>query len=143
MKRDFDWYAKNGFDDRTARYFAAGPRKVVSVAPGPDHTLTIEFDNGERRVFDCKRFFAPGSVFEPLRSPEAFNRVFLDENGNVAWDVDPSVDSSVHWENRIDICKDACYLDSVPVESVSRPAVPSRSVAEDGAVYGEQTENSP
>lgn len=26
------------------------------------------------------------------------------------------VDSMVHWENRIDICKDALYMDSVPIE---------------------------
>lgn len=29
--------------------------------------------------------------------------------------LDPSVDSSVHWNNRVDLCPDICYIDSVPV----------------------------
>lgn len=132
MERDFDWYVKNGFDARTARYFAGGTRTISSVSAGGNYTLVLDFDNGERRVLDCKRFFGPGSAFEPLRAPEAFRRVFLDENGNVAWDVDPDVDSSVHWENRIDLCKDSCYLNSVPADSVSYPdaAYPPLFVAE-------------
>ena len=40
------------------------------------------------------------------------NRVFVDDGGNLAWDIDPTVDSSVVWNNRIDFCRDACYLNS-------------------------------
>ena len=29
--------------------------------------------------------------------------------------IDPNVDSSVVWNNRIDFCRDACYLNSTPV----------------------------
>ena len=29
--------------------------------------------------------------------------------------IDPKVDSSVVWNNRIDFCRDACYLNSTPV----------------------------
>lgn len=43
------------------------------------------------------------------------NHVFVDDGGNLAWDIDPKVDSSVVWNNRIDFCRDACYLDSTPV----------------------------
>ena len=42
-----------------------------------------------------------------------FQKAFLDEFGNVAWDIDETADSSVHWNNRIDLCKDALYLDSI------------------------------
>ena len=117
MVRTEDWYAQNGFSPDAARYFAGGVRKIASVAAGPDYTLVLVFDNGERRILDCKPEFGTGSLFNALRSPADFARVFLDENGNVAWDLDPSIDSSVHWENRIDICRDACYLRSVPAAS--------------------------
>ena len=35
------------------------------------------------------------------------------EVGNVAWDIDENIDSSIHWQNRIDLCKDMLYLESV------------------------------
>lgn len=132
MERTYEWYRRNGFDDRTARYFADGPRTISSVRPHPDYTLALVFDNGEQRILDCKRLFSPGSVFNSLRSTAAFSRVFLDENGNVAWDIDPSLDSAEHWDNRIDICKDACYLDSIPAASAPFPDIdiPPLSVAE-------------
>ena len=132
MKRTRDWYLENGFSPAAADYFSAGGRAISSVCAGDDHTLVLVFDNGERRLLDCKRFFTPGSVFESIRPPEAFRRVFLDENGNVAWDIDPAVDSSVHWDNRIDICKDACYLKSVPTDSDRYPEIesPALCVAE-------------
>ena len=119
MKRDFEWYRSNGFDEQTARYFADGPRTIRTVSPGPDFTLSLVFDNGECRILDCKPHFVPGSLFNALCSKEAFSRVFLDENGNPAWDIAPNVDSGVHWDNRIDICKDVCYLKSVPASSES------------------------
>ena len=132
MNHTRDWYLENGFNSAAADYFSAGGRTVSSVSAGEDYTLVLVFDNGERRLLDCKRFFTPGSVFESIRSPESFRRVFLDENGNVAWDIDPAVDSSVHWDNRIDICKDACYLKSVPAGSDRYPdvEVPALCVAE-------------
>ena len=39
--------------------------------------------------------------------------VFIDAVGNVAWDIDENIDSSIHWQNRIDLCKDMLYLESV------------------------------
>lgn len=115
MKHTEEWYLENGFSPEAARYFAEGGRTITAVTAGPDYMLVLDFDNGERRILDCSRHFTPGSVFQAIHSPEAFGRVFLDEQGNVAWDIDPNVDSSVHWENRIDFCKDSCYLNSVAV----------------------------
>lgn len=115
MERTRNWYLENGFSPEAADYFASGRRTISSVAANGDYSLVIDFDNGERRMFDCRKFFTPGSVFEAIRDKDAFRRVFLDECGNVAWDIDPSVDSSVHWENRIDLCKDSCYLNGIPV----------------------------
>lgn len=48
-------------------------------------------------------------------NPEKFNQVFINDVGNVAWNIDNSIDSSTHWENQIDLYKDMLYMDSVPV----------------------------
>lgn len=39
---------------------------------------------------------------------------FINEVGNVAWNIDDNVDSSVYWENQIDLCKDMLYMESNP-----------------------------
>ena len=44
-----------------------------------------------------------------------FQRVYLDEYGAVSWDIDPSVDSRKVWNNKIDLCPDFSYIDSVPL----------------------------
>jgi hypothetical protein len=54
-------------------------------------------------------------VFDILKDKNKFKEVFLDEYGNIAWDIDKNIDSSVHWNNRIDLCKDSVYLDSKPI----------------------------
>jgi hypothetical protein len=119
--RPVDWYLAHGVDETAARYFANGPRRIIAVAPAPGYALLLDFDNGERRRLDCTPYFNPGSAFEALRDPAAFARVFLDESGNPAWDIDPAVDSSVHWNNRIDLCKDNCYLRSTPLAPPETP----------------------
>lgn len=35
-----------------------------------------------------------------------------------AWDIDPDVDSDVVWSNKVDLCPDSCYVDSVPLDEV-------------------------
>jgi len=40
----------------------------------------------------------------------------IDEYGNIAWDIDKTLDSSVHWNNRIDLCKDSVYLNTKPLK---------------------------
>ena len=54
-------------------------------------------------------------VFSVLKNKEKFNQVFINDVGNVAWNIDSNVDSSIHWDNEIDLCKDMLYMDSVPV----------------------------
>lgn len=57
-----------------------------------------------------------GTIFEPLMRYENFKRVFLDEMHGAAWDIDPAVNSEEVWNNRVNLCPDACYMDSVPAE---------------------------
>lgn len=51
--------------------------------------------------------------------PENFRQVYLDGQHCVAWDIDPSVDSEKVWSNKVDLCPDSCYIDSVPLGGVA------------------------
>lgn len=115
MPNTIEYYLEKGFDLPTAKYYSAGRRKIVSVKPNDDFTLTLGFDNGEIRVLDVKPILQPGTVFEMFCNISNFRRVYLDEHHCVSWDIDPNVDSSQVWNNKVDLCPDSCYLDSVLV----------------------------
>ena len=119
MKHDVDFYLERGFDERTARYFASGRRKAVEVSPIPRKSLLVTFDNGEQRVYEVGSIIVPGTVFAFLSDDAAFERVYIDENHDVAWDIDPFVDSKAVWSNKVDISADTCYLDGVEPENAA------------------------
>jgi hypothetical protein len=57
---------------------------VVRVGALPGFRLFVEFDDGLSGTVDvADRLFGP--VFEPLRDPEFFARVGIDEGGAVCW----------------------------------------------------------
>ena len=114
MDKSVDYYLSKGFDKATAEYFAKGRRRITAVKPGPDFTLILTFDNGEVRQLDMKPVLLPGTVFAPFAKKENFDRVYLDDTHSVAWDIDPAIDSNVVWSNKVDICPDSCYIDSIP-----------------------------
>ena len=116
MNKSVQYYMSLGFDLPMANYFAAGRRTLVEITPNKDYTLTFLFDNGERRIYDMKPLLKEGKVWTPLRKWENFSRVFLDECHAPAWDIDPQKDSTLFINNRLDICPDCCYVDSVPYE---------------------------
>lgn len=97
-------------EPRVKEYFD-NPRKIVAVEPLEGYVLRLTFDNGEIKSYSMQDKLQ--GVFAVLQSQSKFQKAFLDEFGNVAWDIDETVDSSVHWNNRIDLCKDALYLDSI------------------------------
>ena len=97
-------------EPRVKEYFD-NPRKIIAVEPLEGYVLRLTFDNGEIKCYSMSDKLQ--GVFSVLQNQEKFQKVFLDEFGNVAWDIDDAVDSSVHWNNRIDLCKDALYMDSV------------------------------
>ena len=115
MSKSVEYYLSKGFEPAVAQYFAAGRRKIVAVRPNADFTLILTFDNGEVRIYDVKPLLQPGTVFAPFRERENFERVYLDDDHCVSWDIDPNVDSSVVWSNKVDISPDSCYLNSVPL----------------------------
>ena len=99
-------------EDVVKKYFE-NPKKIKSVKPIEEYTLLITFDNGEIKKYDMEKELT--GVFSALRSKNKFSQVFINDVGNVAWNIDENVDSSEHWENQIDLCKDMLYLESVTV----------------------------
>ena len=97
--------------NKVETYFSNGTKEIIKVTPNNDYSLSLYFDNGEVKVYDMSENLF--GVFEVLKDKEKFNEVFIDENGNIAWEIDKNVDSKVHWNNRIDLCKDAVYIESV------------------------------
>jgi hypothetical protein len=70
--------------------------RVVSALPLDDFRLSVGFDDGTHGTISLRdRLFGP--VFEPLRDPAAFRRVFVDEFGAIAW------------PNGADLAPDALY----------------------------------
>ena len=112
----FPWVS----DRRTAEYFTGGKKRITGVVPNDDFTLTLSFDNGERRLYDMRPLLKTGTVFEPFMKIENFRRVYVDGTHCVAWDIDPDVDSEQVWSNKVDLCPDGCYLDSVPIQNIPR-----------------------
>lgn len=100
-------------EPKVKEYFEGGGRDIVSVKANEDYTLLLTFDNGEKRIYDLKPL---EGVFKCLKPMSVFKRVYIDDCGCVAWDKDPNVDSEKVWDNKIDLCPDSCYLDSVPVD---------------------------
>lgn len=98
---------------KVKEYFELGARKIIKVNPNDNYSLTVYFDDNEIRLYDISDSLF--GVFEILKDKNKFNEVFIDEYGNVAWDIDKRIDSNLHWDNRIDICKDSIYIDSKPV----------------------------
>ncbi len=64
---------------------------VIHVAARPDFTLVLEFENGERRVFDMS-VYMDQKPWSRLRAGQVFQAAFVDY-GTVAWpgniDIDP------------------------------------------------------
>ena len=115
MGKDINYYLSKGFDQKTAEYFASGRKVITSVLPAENFTLILTFDNNEQRLLDIKPTIKEGTVFACLSDPTIFSRVYLDENNCVSWDKAATIDSKMEWNNKIDLCPDSCYLDSLPL----------------------------
>ena len=114
-KKNVEYYLSKGFDLKTAEYFVNGRRKIIGVIPNDNFTLTISFDNGEKRILDMAPMLSKGTVFETFADIKNFRRVYIDENHSIAWDINPDIDSSIVWNNKVDLCPDSCYIDSIPL----------------------------
>ena len=73
--------------------------RVLSVAPQDDFRLLLTFDNGEKRIFDCKPLLNK-PVFSAIRNKAQFDRASV-RYGTVWWNGD------------IDLCPDCLYEKSI------------------------------
>ncbi len=73
---------------------------VVMVEPRSDHTLWLEFENGERRIFDMKPFLGR-KPFQALAALPRFMQASV-EFGTVVW------------PGNLDIAPETLLLRSVP-----------------------------
>lgn len=77
--------------------------KIVDVHVHEDYTLTLTFDNGERRRFDMAPYLdAP--VFQRLRNTKEFSQVKV-------------VTGSLEWPGGRDLAYDSVYADSEPLSA--------------------------
>lgn len=115
MSKDLEHYLEKGFDFKTAEYFYKGKRKIIKVVVNPNYILTLTFDNGENKQFDVSSYIKLDTIFEFLFDINNFNRVYIDDENNLAWDKEPKIDSRVVWSNKVDISGDVCYIDGISV----------------------------
>lgn len=118
MRKTVEYYLSKGLDRKMAEYFSTGRRTIIDVSPNDNFTLTLTFDNGEKRIYDVASLIKPDTEFNMLKKEETFRRVYLDAQHCVAWDIEPEIDSEVVWNNKIDLCPDTCYVDSVPLTEI-------------------------
>lgn len=98
-------------EDKIKKYFE-NPRKIETVEPLENYVLLLTFDNGEVKKYSMSNEL--NGIFSVLKNKEKFSEVFINDVGNIAWNIDDNLDSSIHWENQIDLCKDMLYMESVP-----------------------------
>lgn len=69
--------------------------KATNVLPKEDYMLLVEFDNGEKKVFDVKPYLNK-KAFEKLKDINEFKKVKISG-------------LSIRWENGADICPGELY----------------------------------
>ena len=126
MGKSVEYYLSKGYDRKMAEYFASGRKRITKVIPRNDFTLLLSFDNGETRLYDAGPLLQAGTVFAPFREWDNFRRVYLDENHSVCWDIDPNIDSNEVWNNKVDLCPDSCYVETVVL--LSKGEVDSKKI---------------
>jgi len=77
---------------------------VKAVVPNNDYTLTLTFENEEKRLFDMKPYLDFGPVFRALKEQSLFNSV------RVAFDT-------VKWANNADLDPEMLYPNSIKIEN--------------------------
>ena len=75
--------------------------RVSRANPTAGYMLELEFDDGDRRVYDCSHLLNFG-VFRELRDVGYFKRAHVR-------------DGTVAWPHEQDICPDVLYHDSLPM----------------------------
>ena len=89
-------------------YFGKGKRRLIEVTPSSGYLLTLKYDDNELRLYNLSGKLT--GVMSVLVDEAKFNEVFIDDSGNIAWDIDKNIDSDVVFSNRIDLSSDNAYI---------------------------------
>ncbi|MEW6710945.1 MAG: DUF2442 domain-containing protein [Candidatus Riflebacteria bacterium] len=77
--------------------------RVKKVTANNDFSLSLIFENGEEKIFDCRPYLEIG-VFRELKDFNYFSKAIV-QFGTVAW------------PHEQDFCPDTLYLDSKNIKS--------------------------
>lgn len=73
--------------------------KIKSVTTIDNCTLSVEFDNGVRKIYDVSHLL-DSKMFAPLKNPALFNNVRVDQGGfAVVWNADIDISEYELWVN--------------------------------------------
>jgi Protein of unknown function (DUF2442) len=78
--------------------FVAEPPGLVEAKPLGEYRVHLRFADGLAADVDLSYLVGRGPVFEPLRDPEYFRRLCIDEFG-----------VTIQWPNEADIAPDTLY----------------------------------
>ncbi|MDD2685089.1 MAG: DUF2442 domain-containing protein [Gallionella sp.] len=78
---------------------------VISVEASADHKLLLQFENGEKRIFDMTPYMKK-KPFSHLENSPLFTRAFVDYG-------------TVVWPGNIDISPETLYDRSVSISSMA------------------------
>ena len=88
--------------------------RVTDVKPLDDHRLRVSFNDGVVRDVDCSFLFR-GTLGQPLRNPEYFMQVRVDEEGG-----------TVVWPNGLDPAPELLHGDYEPPPAIASHTRPAR-----------------
>ena len=77
--RTVEYYLEKGFALPYAEYFANGRKSIGKATANDDFSVTLEFDNGERRKLDMKPTLKQGGIFESFNDISRFKRLYIDD----------------------------------------------------------------
>jgi len=79
--------------------------KIKKILPIADFKLVLEYSDGVSIVADFIPIIQQGKVFQPLRDPNFFAKVSLDNTGRY-----------IYWEGEIEFCADALRMKGKVIE---------------------------
>lgn len=87
---------------------------IIKIEALAEYTILVTYSNKEVISYSLKSLLK--NKLSVLKDEKIFQRVFIDEFGNVAWDIDKTIDSNINWDNRIDISKENIYIEGTKIK---------------------------
>lgn len=90
-------------------------KDIVAVRPIGDFRLHLQFEDGVEGTIDIGSLISFQGVFEPLKDPDEFGRVYVNpELGSIEWPNGADLDPDVLYDRITRAAKDESHLSSKP-----------------------------